>query len=318
MTLQKTFGIIVLHLVLLLNCSSGPPKVLYVNSYHDGYEHSDQIMEGIQETLHPRGIIVKTIMLNSKRVTDESTIQAEVQEILTVIEDFKPDLVIASDDNAVKYLLVPHLRDTAIPCVFCGVNWSCDEYELPTKNITGMVEIQPVEESLNIIKRHYPQAKTMVILSDSTVMAGNEQAFLVPLFERTGLTTIYKTVSRFDQWKEAFVEANQSADIIYLHSQTAIPGWDAVEARSFVRQTIEKPVFTCDSQVTGMAVLTLSIVSREMGVWSANQALEILNGKSPADIPVATNQDAKVQINPVLAEKIGFSPDQQLQNMILQ
>ena len=39
------------------------------------------------------------------------------------IDAFKPDVVIAADDNASKYLIEPYFKDAALPFVFCGVNW---------------------------------------------------------------------------------------------------------------------------------------------------------------------------------------------------
>ena len=55
-----------------------------------------------------------------------------------------PDLLIVSDDNAVKYLVVPNFQDDPMPIVFCGVNWTADQYDLSHCNITGILELLPI------------------------------------------------------------------------------------------------------------------------------------------------------------------------------
>ncbi len=57
--------------------------------------------------------------------------------------DLQPDIIITSDDNAAKYLIVPYLVDTATPVVFTGINGTVREYGFPAKNVTGMVEVAP-------------------------------------------------------------------------------------------------------------------------------------------------------------------------------
>jgi ABC-type uncharacterized transport system substrate-binding protein len=49
-------------------------------------------------------------------------------------------------------------------------------------------------------------------------------------------------------------------------------------------------------------------VPREQGEWIAQAALDILNGKSPKDIPVAKNVQRRAFLNPTLAKKAGFKP----------
>ena len=36
--------------------------------------------------------------------------------------------------------------------VFCGVNWSAQQYGLPTSNVTGIIEVLPMKENLQQIK----------------------------------------------------------------------------------------------------------------------------------------------------------------------
>ena len=62
---------------------------------------------------------IKTV---SKRIEEAITEknQENVALALEQIQKFKPELIIASDDGAVKYLVVPHFKGEKIPVVFCG------------------------------------------------------------------------------------------------------------------------------------------------------------------------------------------------------
>jgi ABC-type uncharacterized transport system substrate-binding protein len=62
------------------------------------------------------------------------------------------------------------------------------------------------------------------------------------------------------------------------------------------------------------AVLGLTQVSKEQGIWAAEAAKRILKGTNPADIPISKNKMSKVWINSRLAEKIHFIPNEDLQN----
>ena len=53
--------------------------------------------------------------------TEEFKRQAGVK-VKGIIESWKPDVVIGSDDNYVKYVIVPYFRDAKLSFVFCGVN----------------------------------------------------------------------------------------------------------------------------------------------------------------------------------------------------
>ncbi|MDY6951560.1 MAG: hypothetical protein SWE60_08615, partial [Thermodesulfobacteriota bacterium] len=98
-------------------------KILYVDSYHQGYPWSDGITEGIQEVLQGKDVELKIIRMDTKRHTSEGFKREAASKAKALIEDFKPDVVIASDDNASKYLIMPYYRDASLPFVFCGVNW---------------------------------------------------------------------------------------------------------------------------------------------------------------------------------------------------
>ena len=113
-------------------------KVVYVNSYHRGFPPSDQITEGVFEKLPADSFEIIAHFMDTKRNPSEEYIKKRAAEILDSINNENPDLLIVSDDNAVKYLVVPNFQDNPMPIVFCGVNWTAEQYDLSHCNITGI------------------------------------------------------------------------------------------------------------------------------------------------------------------------------------
>ena len=115
-------------------------------------------------------------------------------------------------------------------------------------------------------------------------------------------------VSDYSHWKQAFLLANQKADIICLPTNGSIRDWNASDARTFLKNNLRKPVFTCNDFMMPYSVFGYVNVVREQGEWIAQTTVDVLNGKSLKDIPVAKNTQKRAYYNPTLAKKVGFKP----------
>lgn len=304
---MKNISQILLLGLFLMSCADKSESILYVNSYHQGYASSDSIMAGMEEVLEGRNINLNTFYLDSKRNPELSQISLVVNEILNSIEILQPDVILVSDDNAVKYLVQPHLEGSEIPVLFCGVNWSASQYGLPTKNCTGMLEVLPLGQLLNVIKSNYPQAKRLTVLSENTLSERNNKTLLDTLYHSHGFADVtYSLVDNFEDWKDAFRNANDSSDVIYIPTNGGVKNWNQEEAVNFVLETCRIPVVTCDDFMMPYAVFGLTKVASEQGEWMADRAMEILNGRSVASIELTRNQKVNCWINSELAEKISF------------
>lgn len=286
--------------------------VFYINSYHDGYAPSDDVTAGIEETLKPAHVGLEVFFMDTKRHPEREAILAKSQEAMQRIGEIQPDVIIASDDNAVQSIVAEYFKDGPIPCVFCGVNWTCEQYGLPTNNVTGMLEVLPVRETVRTLMEYYPDAKRLVVLSQDTTSERRNQVVLAPIFAEYGLKTRYVLVDTFNDWRVEFLKASMQCDLIFLPTNGAIRGWQDRAARSFVSGHIRVPVFTCDDSMMPYAVFGMTKVAKEQGQWAAGAALKILNGTSPADIPVARNEQTIAYINAKLAKRIDFVPSDSL------
>jgi len=310
--LQRS-GIAILILItglLFQDCSpESIKKIVYINSYHKGHPSSDEIMEGFVKNMPADSFDVYSFYIDTKRNTSTEYIENKARILLDSIIMLNPEILIVSDDNAVKFLVEPNLNQLEMPIVFCGVNWTADEYKLPHKQVTGILEILPVSDAVRIVKEKYPDARKLLVLNENTTTSRKEKQILLDLFLKEGLSTEFSLVDDFEQWKTAFIEGNRNYDIIYFSTRAAIRDWDHDEALKIIAQHIKVPVFTCEDFMMPYAVFGVTKIAEEHGIWVAGTAKKILSGVSPADIPITSNHESNVWLNIRLAEKIHFYPD---------
>jgi ABC-type uncharacterized transport system substrate-binding protein len=293
-------------------CGHSPRRILYINSYQEGYAPSDEKMLAVQQAVAAQpNIVLKIFFLDAQRRRDEKSFQSKVDEALRTVDDFKPDVIIAADDDAVKYVVAPRFRKGRIPVVFCGVDWTCQQYGLPTAQVTGILETPPVRETVQALRQSDPAIRTCFVLSGNSVSDRKNVKTLETILREEGLQSETLLVNSFEEWKRHFEAANNSADAVFLPSIGGIDGWDDTQAYEFVFRAVRKPVFTCERSMMRYAVFGFTMVESEQGQWAVKTALAILDGKSPVDFPVAVNRETRGYVNPVLADKIGFRFDPQ-------
>jgi hypothetical protein len=279
-------------------------KVLYVNAYHPDYAWSDDEQKAAYAVMQRAGVEFRVIYMDTKRNNTIGEIRAAADSARQMIENFKPDVVILQDDNPVKHVLIPWYRNTDLPFVFCGVNWECGHYELPCRNVTGMLEVSLIPQILDTVK---PLAKGSRI-----AMLGNDnetdrmEGQMIP--RRFGVRWCAEHyVKTFEEWKTVYKELQTTADIIFWYGLVGIKDWNDEEAKAIVLQ--ETKVITCSSQyyMAEFVLVGHMKLGEEQGDWAAHTALQILGGTSPADIPVAQNKNARITLNMRLAKQLNVT-----------
>ncbi|MDX2151300.1 MAG: gluconate:H+ symporter [Bryobacteraceae bacterium] len=292
-----------LALATVIRAEPAPKRVFYVNSYHEGYGSSDDVMAGLKAVLGAKGVSMQTLFLDAKR--DPAGVAERAAKVVEAIRAAKPDVLIVSDDDAVKHVVAPHFKNGPMPVVFCGVNWDASPYALPREFVTGMVEVVPIEDTLREVRRQKPTARRLVVLSEESVSERNNTQILDAKYRALGWEPEYRLVTNFEDWKKAFVEA-QAADAIYLPTNGAIQGWNAAEGRAWAKRHTQRPVVTCDDFMMAYAGFGLTKVAREQGEWAAETAAALLAGKRAAEVAVTANRKSRCYWNTALGEKGGL------------
>jgi ABC-type uncharacterized transport system substrate-binding protein len=277
-------------------------RVLYVDSYHEGYEWSDGVTEGIQSVLKDAGVTLKIFRMDTKRNTDEAYKKSAALEARALISSFHPDVVIASDDNASKYLIMPYFKDASLPFVFCGVNYNADDYGFPYSNVTGMLELPPAIKLIYSLK-HFKRIVTVGYLAADT-LTERKDGFYTNQDVREDFVERY--VKTFSEWKSAFNELQDKVDVLIIGNNGGIKGWDDVEAQQFALQNTHIPTGCLLDWIAPVVFLGATRSAQEQGSYAASAALRIINGTPPSSIPIVGNVEANIIINMKIAKKLGI------------
>ncbi len=278
-------------------------KVAWVDSYHQGYAWSDGIERGMRAGILGTNVELKVIRLDMKHQPDEESSIASALAAKAELDAWRPDVIIASDDPAQKYLVVPYYRGKSTPIVFCGVNWSATEYGYPTTNVTGMVEVDLVRPLIEHLRRYAPGSKVAYFavddLTERKLYAEQNKRF----FNGTMLSFLAPEQT-FAGYCETFLKAQEAADIILICNNAGIKDWNDHAAEEFFRTHTTKPTGTINTWLPAYAMVTFSKLPEEQGEWAMQAALKILDGTKPSDIPLTENRKGRLTINLDIAERL--------------
>jgi ABC-type uncharacterized transport system substrate-binding protein len=300
----------ILALHLLFPQTACADRCLYVSSYHAGYVWNDDIEEALEKVLQGRCEIKKFYMDGKRNLSPEFARKKGVAA-KKLIETWKPDVIIAADDNVSRYLVMPHLKNASVPVVFCGVNWTVEPYGYPYRNTTGMVEIGPVEPLAKEVRKVVPHAKQGIFLSADEMTQNKEFALNQKVYAKHGITITHQPVKTMADWEAAFLEA-QNADFIIIGNNAGINDWSNDRAHAQVWNKAQKFTVSYLDWMAPYTMLTMAKIAGEQGDWAARAALRILKGARPDSIPIAANQRWNVFINSPLLQATGFTLSQEI------
>lgn len=269
-------------------------KILWVSSYHRGYEANDDIESGIKAELHNSGVLLHCVFMDTKRHDSPEFGEAAALKVLDEIKDFHPDVIIASDDNAQRYLVEPYLKNGSIPVVFCGVNWDAAQYGYPAPNVTGMVEVDLTREMFSLMKRHAAGERIGYLSGNVETERHVAEIYNKRFFQNKMKSYLVNSMAEF---KEKFIEAQRENDMLYFYNYPGINDWDPVEAELFISRHIRKPLGSHNGFMSRFVVFVVAKSLQEHGRYAAQTAMRILDGVSPNDIALTENQQAELYIN---------------------
>jgi ABC-type uncharacterized transport system substrate-binding protein len=268
---------------------------VHIDSYHEGYEWSDGLSKGLDTTLKGK-CKVERFRMDTKRNAGPDFAKKAGEDAKKFIEDKKADIVIVSDDNAVKFMVMPFFKDAKLPVVFIGINWTIDQYGLPYKNTTGMIEVWPIQPMLTEVKKALPNLKTAVFLSMDNETEAKELSQVEKIFKANKVEVKPMLIKTFEEWKAKFIEA-QSADLVLVSNNAGIAGWDKAAAADFAMKNTKKLTVSIYDFMGPYVAAIFAKEAYEQGEWGGNAAAKILEGKAPNSIPVVTNKRHEAMVN---------------------
>lgn len=182
-----------------------------------------------------------------------------------------------------------------------------ESMESPGGNVTGTSDYVSIAAQLELLQQIVPEAKNIGLIYNSGEQNSIVQAEEVKKYAaENGLMIIEATPTNSSEVLQAAQSLVGKVDAIYVPTDnTVVSALEAVVKVSYDNQI---PMFPGegDSVVRG-GIATAGVNYYQLGRQTGEQALKILDGTSPADIPVETQQDMSVIVNLKAAETVGIT-----------
>src|SRR5260370_442116 len=169
------FAAAAMHLTTIVAMAQSQPakRIYIVQSYEKGHVCGEPQAEGILDALAAggwevgRNLTVQSYYMDTYRINAApEAMKAEGQKALAEIAEFKPDIVFALDDAAVRQVMLPLIGRTDMSVVFSGMNGQPEIYndpkhyldsrEHPGGNVTGVYEKLYAAQSLKVMAQAVP------------------------------------------------------------------------------------------------------------------------------------------------------------------
>lgn len=286
---------VLLFISQMVIASVDTPKCLYVSSYHEDYAWDQGIRNGLAKSIGD-ACEMSYFYMDTKRNKEANHGHLMANKAMAKIRAYEPDVIIAADDNASKYLVKPYLKDASIPVVFCGINHSVEPYGYPYRNATGMVEIPPHRPILSAMKEIRPEAKHGVYVTADVYSQRKSFKALKAYFAERDIELTARFVSSMDEWQEAWLEAIQT-DFVFVGNPAGISDWNAKKNLVLIHDNPAPYSFTMWEWLSPHAMLTITKKPEEQGEWAGQVTKQILTGVRPYDIPVVSNRQWDLSVN---------------------
>ncbi len=300
-------AVLCLFTAMFTQSANASNTCLYIASYHQGYEWNDGIERGVDSVLDGKCKVDKYFM-DTKRNKGDEFYKKSALAARAYIEKTKPDIVIVSDDNASKYLVMPFYKDAALPFVFCGINWTVEPYGYPYKNATGMIEVAPIRPLLKEIKAVSQSVSSGIYLSADVLTEHKDYERYRKIYEREGITLKGVFARTMAEWKKEFISAqSEDIDFIILNNNSGINDWDEQQGKRIAQEYSTVFSVTNYDWMMPYTMFAMTKLPEEQGEWAAAVALDILDGATPNSIPIVANRRWNIFVNTKLLDKANIT-----------
>lgn len=198
-----------------------------------------------------------------------------------------------------------------IPVVFTAVTDPVgaklvSSMEQPGKNVTGLSDLSPVEQHVELIKEIMPNVKSIgVVYNPGEANAVSLMELLKASTQKHGITLVEATALKSADVQSATQAISAKSDVIYALIDNTVAS--AIEGMIVAANQAKTPVFgAATSYVERGAVASLGFDYYQIGVQTADYVAAILEGAAPGSLDVKVAKGSDLVINKTSAEKLGL------------
>jgi ABC-type uncharacterized transport system substrate-binding protein len=289
-------------------------KILHVMSYHSPWRWTDGQLQGFKDGLAAPAQ-VRVFQMDAKRQSTPEQMQARAGEARALIEQWKPDLLYTTDDEA-QDLVARHYVGTNLPVVFSGVNKPPQTYGFEgAPNVAGVLEHEHSLESIRLLQSLAPGARRFVAVFDEAPLWPSVQARMKARV--AGLPDVefvaWDTIRTFDEYKRKLQQYQTRADAIAL---IGVFNFKDAQGRNVPYQEVLR--WTADNsrlpdlgfwvdRVHHGTLAAVTVSEREQGLAAGRIARGILlEGRKPSSFPMAPTLKGAPVVSLARARMLGL------------
>lgn len=278
----------------------------------------DAITQGVIDTLADNGFVDgETITLDLQNGQGD---QSNLNSMSTRFVQNEADLMIAI---ATPAALAAANASNEIPLLLGAITdpenvGLVESNEAPGGNVTGVSDMTPIEEQLELIRQIQPDATTLGLLysssEDNSILQGELAAELASQY---GFETVTRTVSSTNDVSQVAQQLVAEVDAIWTPNDNVVAS--AFPSVLEVSNNAGIPVYPAvDMMVAQGGLATLGLNQYEIGVRTGEMAVQLLNGEiEPATTPVVRADVTDLVINFETAELLGLTIPEDLLEMAI-
>ncbi|GHW29861.1 hypothetical protein VCSRO150_2897 [Vibrio cholerae] len=199
-----------------------------------------------------------------------------------------------------------------IPIVFTAVTDPVGaklvkQLEQPGKNVTGLSDLSPVEQHVELIKEILPNVKSIgVVHNPGEANAVSLMELLKLSAAKHGIKLVEATALKSADVQSATQAIAEKSDVIYALIDNTVAS--AIEGMIVAANQAKTPVFgAATSYVERGAIASLGFDYYQIGVQTADYVAAILEGKEPGSLDVQVAKGSDLVINKTAAEQLGIT-----------
>ena len=264
----------------------------------------DKTNEGFIAALDDAGINYEIDQQNASN--DQSTCQTIAEKLV-------------NDGNDLIYAIAtPAAQAVAgltkdIPVVISAVTDPAEsglvaDNNAPGGNVTGVSDLTPIKEQIDLLKQLIPDAQTVGVLYCSAESNSAIQAEMTrEACEALGMEAVDYTVSNTNEIQTVVESMVGKVDAIYAPTDNTIA--NGMATVGMIASDNGLPVFAGDSgMVEAGGIATYAVDYYQLGYMAGEMAVDILvNGTDPAEMPIGylPTEKYELTINEDMAAKVG-------------
>ena len=287
-------------------------KVLAVMSYEQDNPWVKEIQEGLESVLGTCSEITYFYM-NTK--VDREGAAKKAGEAHALYQSLQPHGVIAADDDAQTFFVVPFLKDRVpTPVLFSGVNATAATYGYPASNVSGILERAHVRESLAFAKQLLPTIQTACFITNN-VPAGMALRNQVEQEQHSypAKVNAFHLVNTAADLEALSPGLRQACDTLVIDSLEGILNRESKpmnnrEVLGLLGGLYPGPIIASNRyQVEQGAWAAVVKTGQEQGETSGEMLLQAMRGTPVEKIPVVQNSKGQRIINVTALESHGVA-----------